>query len=255
MARRRELGIDGAHRVLRTSLRVTGAVALAVALASWVLAALGLWAAFLGVPGSWNVEVAVAVALTLFAAGLPLELSSRLLLGAERNDVALAFGASASVLTLLIVIVAAAAHAPLWAYVAAPSTGQAIAASAAWPAALSASGLSWSEAVASAAVLSRPGAHIAHLAGPMLVITVAVPIAFQSDRLLLSHLSTLEQVAIYGVAAQLYGTLIGVVWASGMSLWPIFARRRAFQPVSRRELIEVSSVFFSVAPSSQPAFA
>jgi O-antigen/teichoic acid export membrane protein len=190
------------------------------------------------------VEVAAAVAVTLFASGLPLGLSSRLLLGAERNDVAIAFQGSASIAALLIIVAAAAAHAPLWVYVAAPSAGAALAAAAAWPMASSASGLSWSKTLRSASVLSHPGARIAHLAGPMLVITAAVPIAFQSDRLLLSHLSTLDQVAVYGVAAQLYSTLIGLAWASGISLWPMFARRRAYKPVSRRELIKLSLVFW-----------
>jgi O-antigen/teichoic acid export membrane protein len=71
----------------------------------------------------------------------------------------------------------------------------------------------------------------------MAVITVAMPIAYQSDRLLLSHLSDLGQVAIYAVGAQLYGALFGLVGAAGMSLWPVFARRRAHHPVTRHELV------------------
>lgn len=89
----------------------------------------------------------------------------------------------------------------------------------------------------------RPGGRIAHLAGPMMVITAALPIAFQSDRLLLSHLSSLGQVAVYSVGSQLYGALLGLVGAAGMSLWPILARRRAQQPVLRHELIRLSTVF------------
>jgi len=130
--------------------------------------------------------------------------------------------------------------------VAAPSTGAALAAAASWPMAAAASGLSLTETVRSAALRARPGARIGHLARPMLVITAALPIAFQSDRLILSHLSNLGQVAVYSVGDQLYGSLFGLVGAAGMSLWPMFARRRANQPVLRHELIRLSAVFTAV---------
>ena len=243
VARRHELGADRVQRVLRTSLRVLIVVSLALALTGWALAALGLWAPLLGVPPSRDVEVAVATALTLFAAGLPFGLSNRVLLGAERNDIALTFQGGSGVMALLIVLVASTTHAPLWAYVAAPSAGVTLAAAAAWPMASSASGLSLSDSVRSAAFRKRPGARIAHLAGPMMVIVAALPIAFQSDRLLLSHLSNLRQVAVYGVAAQMYASFAGLVGAAAMSLWPMFARRRSQRPVARYELIRLSTLF------------
>jgi O-antigen/teichoic acid export membrane protein len=246
VARRRELGDEGVQRVLRTSLRVLLAVSAALAIGAWALAVLGWWAPMLGLPHSWPLELAVATGLTFFAAGLPLGLSTRVLLAAERNDIALAFQGTSGVVALLIILIAAGTHAQLWAYVAAPSAGAALASAAAWPMASAASGLSLPQAVRSAAVRACPGARIAHLAGPMLVITAALPIAYQSDRLLLSHLSNLGQVAVYSVAAQLYGPLFGLIGAAGMSLWPMFARRRVHHPVARHELIRLSAVFTSV---------
>jgi O-antigen/teichoic acid export membrane protein len=243
VARRHALGVEQVERVLRTSLRVLIAASLALTLGAWALAALGWWATLLGLPPSTDVEVAVATALTLFAAGLPLGLSSRVLLGAERNDIALAFQGGSGVLTLLIILLAAATHGPLWAYVAAPSAGAALVAAASWPVAAAVSGLSLTEMVRSVVVRARPGGRVAYLAWPMLVITAALPIAFQSDRLLLSHLSNLGQVAVYSVGSQLYGSVFGLVGAAGVSLWPTFARRRAHQPVLRHELIRVSAVF------------
>jgi len=243
VARRHELEADAVQRVLRTSIRVLMVVSLAMTIAAWAMAALGSWSPILGIPPSREVEVAVATALTLFAAGLPLGLSNRVLLGAERNDIALAFQGGSGVLALLIVLLAATTHAHLWAYVAAPSAGTAIAAAAAWPMASTAAGLSLPKVLRSAAVRAHPGARIAHLAGPMMVITASLPIAFQSDRLLLSHLSDLGQVAIYSVGAQLYAPLFGLIGAAAMSLWPMFARRRAHQPVLRHELIRLSAVF------------
>lgn len=228
--------------MLSTSLRVLIAISLVLTLVAWALASLGKWSTLLGVPASGEVEMAASTAVTLFAVGLPLGLSSRVLLGAERNDIALAFQGGSGLVTLLIIRGAAATRAPLWAYVAAPSAGAALVAAAAWPVAWWASGMSLSEVVRSV-MRGRPGGRIAHLAGPMMVITAALPIAFQSDRLLLSHLSSLGQVAVYSVGSQLYGALLGLVGAAGMSLWPIFARRRAQQPVLRHELIRLSTVF------------
>jgi O-antigen/teichoic acid export membrane protein len=243
VARRQEVGVDNVQAVLRTSLRTLTAVSLAMALAAWAMAALAWWAPLLGVPPSQEVEVAVATTWTVFAAGMPLGLSNRVLLGAERNDIVAAFQGVSGVLALLIIFLAAATHAPLWAYVTAPSGGVAIAAAAAWPIASAASGISLVKTVQSAAEWGRRGARIVHLAGPMLVITVTLPIAYQSDRLLLSHLSDLGQVAIYSVGAQLYGALFGLVGAAGMSLWPMFARRRSSQPVARHELIRLTAAF------------
>lgn len=243
VARRHELGNPGVQKVLRTSLRVLMVAALLVTLAAWALAYLGSWAPILGVPASRDVEVAVATTLTLFAVGLPLGLSDRVLLGAERNDIALAFQGGSGVLSLLIVILAAVTHAPLWAYVAAPSAGRILAAAAAVPMASAASGIPLLETVRSAMVRGRPGGRVAHLAGPMVVITATVPIAFQSDRLLLAHFSNLGQVAIYAVGAQMFAALFGLVGAAGVSLWPMFARRRAQQPVTRPELTKLIAAF------------
>jgi O-antigen/teichoic acid export membrane protein len=243
VARRHELGPEGVQRVLRTSVRVLMAVSITLVISAWVLVALGSWAPILGVSPSLKIEVAVATALTLFAAGLPLGLSSRVLLGAERNDIALAFQAGSGIVALLIVILAATTHAQLWVYVAAPSAGAAMASAAAWPMAAKITGLPLSETVRSAMARARPGARISHLAGPMIVITAALPLALHSDRLLLSHLSTLGQVAIYGLGAQLYSPLFGLIAVAGMSLWPMFARRRAQEPVGRDEMIRLWVVF------------
>lgn len=243
VARRRELGNAEVQKVLRTSLRVLIVAALVVALAAWTLAALGAWAPVLGVAASREVEVAVATALTLFAVGLPLGLSSRVLLGAERNDIALAFQGASGVLGLLIVLLAAGTQAPLWAFVAAPSAGKILAATAAVPMASAVSGIPLLGTVRSALVRGLPGGRVAHLAGPMVVITATLPIAFQSDRLLLSHLSNLGEVAIYAVGAQMFAALFGLVGAAGIALWPMFARRRAQQPVTRPELIRLIAAF------------
>ena len=62
---------------------------------------------------------------------------------------------------------------------------------------------------------------------PMLVQMTALPIAMQTHRLLLSHLTTVEELAQYNLAAQLFGILLQTIAAAGLALWPFYARARS----------------------------
>ncbi|HEX8495702.1 MAG TPA: polysaccharide biosynthesis protein, partial [Actinomycetales bacterium] len=73
---------------------------------------------------------------------------------------------------------------------------------------------------------SVPGTPVMNLAWPSLVQLIAVPLALQSDRVLLSHLGTTLELAAYGLAAQLFGLVLQTINTAGISLWPIFARAR-----------------------------
>lgn len=59
---------------------------------------------------------------------------------------------------------------------------------------------------------------------PMTVMSIALPIALQSDRVVLSHLRGSADVSAYSVVAVVYGSLAGVVAAGGVALWPLFIR-------------------------------
>lgn len=61
-------------------------------------------------------------------------------------------------------------------------------------------------------------------AGPMLVISIAAPIALQSDRIVLSLVSDGQQLATYSVAAQFYTPTFSLISTAAIALWPIFAR-------------------------------
>jgi O-antigen/teichoic acid export membrane protein len=68
--------------------------------------------------------------------------------------------------------------------------------------------------------------RIRHLAWPMMVLTISLPLAYQTDRLVLSWVSGLAAVSQYSVAAPFYAGAVSLVSAAGVSLWPAFARRR-----------------------------
>lgn len=61
----------------------------------------------------------------------------------------------------------------------------------------------------------------------MLVQAIALPISMQSDRLVLSHVSTPSELARYNLGAQLFLPVWQVITASGTALWPVFAGKGA----------------------------
>jgi len=71
------------------------------------------------------------------------------------------------------------------------------------------------------------GERVFNVAWPMLVQMIALPIAMSSDRLVLSHLGSLDDLTEYSLAMQMFTPALGVLATAGMSLWPVFARARA----------------------------
>ncbi|MCU1478494.1 MAG: polysaccharide biosynthesis protein [Subtercola sp.] len=65
------------------------------------------------------------------------------------------------------------------------------------------------------------------LAWPMLVQMVALPLAMQTGRLMLSHFGTVDQLAQYNLSSQLFGIVLQTIAAAGLSLWPVYAAARS----------------------------
>ncbi len=76
-------------------------------------------------------------------------------------------------------------------------------------------------------VKSVPSLPALNLAWPSLVQMIALPIAMQTDRLLLSHLTTGTELAQYNLTSQLFGMVLQAIAAGGIALWPIYAKARA----------------------------
>jgi O-antigen/teichoic acid export membrane protein len=71
------------------------------------------------------------------------------------------------------------------------------------------------------------GGRVFDVAWPTMIQMVALPIAMQTDELVISHVSTTKALAEYNLASSLYLPVFQVVTAAGIALWPIFARARA----------------------------
>jgi O-antigen/teichoic acid export membrane protein len=72
-----------------------------------------------------------------------------------------------------------------------------------------------------------PGTTVFDVAWPMLIQMIALPIAMQSDRLVLSHLTDSRELGRYNLAAQMFLPIWQITSAAGVALWPVFARARS----------------------------
>ncbi len=92
------------------------------------------------------------------------------------------------------------------------------------------------------------GERVFDTAWPMLVQMVALPLAMQSNRLILSHVTGVEDLATYSLASQMFNPIFSVSVAASMALWPVFAQARSRDdPRFRRHLSLVFAAFALVA--------
>jgi O-antigen/teichoic acid export membrane protein len=93
---------------------------------------------------------------------------------------------------------------------------------------------------------AHPGATNRGIAGPALIISLTAPFTLQSDRLVLSHFGTSQDVANYSVAVQIFAPLLALIPAAARPLWPMFTKARATgtQPVS---ITKVIAAFVTIA--------
>lgn len=70
------------------------------------------------------------------------------------------------------------------------------------------------------------GENLFASAWPMMIILIANPLALSSDRLILTWLSDTTNVASYSLASQLFSPALALLSATGLSLWPHFAKKR-----------------------------
>lgn len=74
---------------------------------------------------------------------------------------------------------------------------------------------------------AAPQLKVSTTAVPMVIQLVAVPVAMQSGRVVLSHNGTSEDLAIYNLGTQLFGVVLQVLGATGMALWAHYGADRS----------------------------
>lgn len=210
--------------------RILVAFSVGIMLLNTVMLVTGGWASVLGESGALTrAPLAAFFCLTVFCLGVPVGIWVRIMLGLRRNHVVILLQGLISPLTLLGVFLLTRLP---------DAEGHAFLAIASYTASflVSAIGLSltWRgtapllpRAAAAVPLLRRePGARVMDVGWPMLAQLISYPIAVSTQRYVLAQSGDVAGVAEYGVAAQLFLALNGLVLAAGVALWPAYARKR-----------------------------
>jgi O-antigen/teichoic acid export membrane protein len=201
-------------------------VAALLAVSGVAVAAAGLWPVVLGTASTPldHTNIAAAAALGLIALSLPLNLGGKVLLGVGLNHKATAATVIAPLAGLGICAIASALDWSLLPFALALPLGLVAQGTVQFVWALRHTGipvgLLWR---------CRPTAAARRVvkasSRPMLAIMLASPLLFQTDRLLISHLSPRE-LAVLALGLQLYSPLYALISTGGLALWPHFAGAR-----------------------------
>lgn len=218
------------RRVIVTSIRVLTMAAAVIATLAVVLWVSGLWPTLLGeglVPGTG--AVAATLALVLIGVAMPFGIGQRMLTGLGKNYVTIGLGGLQPPLMLGTVALAVWAGWDIGSFLAVVPYAVALLLALAGSVVALRMLRPISSGVVRAAARrsSEPGARVMNVAWPMIIMSAALPLGMQSDRLVLSHVAGVSELATYNLAAQIFTPVWALVAASGMTLWPIFARDRS----------------------------
>lgn len=217
------------RRTITTAFRVllaAGGVIIALAV---LLTVLGAWPTLLGGALLDGSGLAPMLSLVVFGLVLPMTIGQRVIVGLGRTTTQVASQAVVAPFMILSVWTVVALGARGGDYLAvlsyvANSLVSVICLVVVWRALHPALG----KAVRDIPRLrSAPGVKVLSTAWPMLVQMLALPVAMQTDRLLLSHLTRGDELAQYNLASQLFTMVVQGISAGGLALWPIYARARA----------------------------
>lgn len=215
--------------VILAAVRASALGGAVLAGACLITYSLGWWEALLGSvesqPQSLGSAALVSVVLMVLAA--PLGVSQRILLGAGRNHVAVLCQGVAAPVTFMSAALMLSLDVPIGWVASIYAIGQVTSLLCTDVATGYVTGYS---VMRSFRLLlqrnRRRTVSIASTAVPMVVITLMLPLALQSHRLMLSHFDTPRGIAVYSVAAQMYNPLWAVISAGTVTLWPKFSHAR-----------------------------
>lgn len=222
------------RRTLLSALRVITCSVVVILALALLVTALQLWPVLLGdglLPGSG--PLAALACVSVFALTLPLAVGQRVLTGLGRNHVQILLQGIASpffALCVVLLVVSGARAGGLLA-VFSYAGGAVVAGIGTVVAVRLLPGLAGGVLRDLPRLRSAPGAPVLDVAWPVLVQMMALPVAMQTDRLLLSHLAPAEALAQYSFGWALFGIVLQTISAAGIALWPVFARARSEQQV------------------------
>ncbi|TGD83800.1 hypothetical protein BayCH28_28425 [Mycolicibacterium sp. CH28] len=210
--------------VLRGSILISFSAALLIATASTLLGVLGFWPRLLGLSDP-SLNAPISLAMIVFGFSVPGGLGTSILLGIGRYVPGVVIQGLTPLLSLGIIGSALGLGAQTGGIVAVSSLGIFFA--------------NWIGFFAAAASMpAKPADYyrtpqrgvigeVVRTAIPMIVLRGGGAVLFQSGRLVLSHTSTLQQVAVYAALWMFFQPLLSIIQTAGLALWPRFAAARA----------------------------
>lgn len=234
-----------------SALRILIVSGLIIASVGVVMYVTGLWPVILGesMMGR-DGELAVTLCAIIFGFSLPLTMSQRLLIGLKRTtsqtlsqSVVAPFMLGGIALSALLFLPTAGPYLAVFSYLAAAlvSVICLLMVSKILP------GMMPQYFALIPRLRQLPSVPTMSLAWPMILQMIAMPLALQSDRVLLSHLRPSSEVAEYNLAAQLFGMALQVINSAGMVLWPHYSRARADGEIRSPFRITIAFTGFGLA--------
>jgi O-antigen/teichoic acid export membrane protein len=87
------------------------------------------------------------------------------------------------------------------------------------------------------AVGNQDHIRLANVGVPMAVITIVLPLSFQSDRLVIENYLGPAAIAGYSAVALIYSPLLSIITAGTTALWPRFIRNQQSREARKRQTI------------------
>jgi O-antigen/teichoic acid export membrane protein len=220
-------GAEQFRRTTLTAIRITLGSAGLLVLVAVLVGLLGAWPTLLGVHESQldpSLNIATVVALAAFAAALPFRVGEAVLRGSGRlHEVVLIAGLSGP-FALAMTAVLYALGAPPLTYAMPIPLGLLLMSICCGIRARHIDKRILGGVVGEVVQPGRyPGATIFATAAPYFVVMVGLPVALQSDRIILAHRVDPVVLSDYSYVAQVYTPLWSVVSIAGLALWPYFA--------------------------------
>lgn len=213
------------ERVSVTAARVLTVSTLVVASVSVLLSATGLWSRVLGEASGTTTWFGLAM--VIYSLSFLPGLSQRVLLGAQRNHLTIVVQTFLAPTTLVLVALLAATGAGGEYLILVPPLSLALVNLANAVVSARVTDFPWWEVLRRVPFRDRyPGASIRAMSGPALLVSLSLPIALQSDRIVLSHVATPGDVARYAVVVQLFAPVAALIGAAAQPLWPIYTAAR-----------------------------
>jgi O-antigen/teichoic acid export membrane protein len=223
---------EGCERVLAASVRLLMFACVALIACGALLSTFHVWSSLTGVTSAEvpTLDRDLFAVVVLFSLALPLSIGGRIMLGLGRYAPFVLMQGLSPLVTAVIVY--SYRHSEeITPFVLAPLIGQLTVAITATAVSFRQLGLRIGPLVRNAFLSHRRArGSVVATAAPMLVVTIGLPIALQSDRLVLSHFSSRSALADYAIVAVLYTSAWSVISSAGLVLWPRFAAIRAHEP-------------------------